>query len=314
MALVPLRQPARHRTAVPAAVAALGAAVVLAGCAGPGDPPTAQAPASGEVQVPPRSQAAAEPGHAAAGLPSGHVHGVAVNPADDRVYLATHDGLFRYDEGGATRVGPVIDLMGFTVAGPDHFYASGHPGPGVDLPEPVGLLESTDGGRTWSPLSRQGESDFHALTASSAGVVGFDGAALRATADGTTWRELEPPVAPYALAASPDGSVLLATSEEGPVRSADAGATWARLPDAPLLQVVAWAAGPTVVGITPAGTVAVSSDAGATWTERGAVDGPPHAVGADVAPDGSLRVVAVTADGVLVSSDGGTRFAGLHVG
>ncbi len=55
--------------------------------------------------------------------------------------------------------------------GPDHFYASGHPGPGVELPAPVGLIESRDGGATWDPLSRQGESDFHALTASDAGVV-----------------------------------------------------------------------------------------------------------------------------------------------
>jgi hypothetical protein len=46
------------------------------------------------------------------GLPSPHVHGVAVNPGDGRVYLATHHGLFRYDDTGPTRVGPVIDLMG----------------------------------------------------------------------------------------------------------------------------------------------------------------------------------------------------------
>ena len=80
----------------------------------------------------------------ASGLPSPHVHGVAINPGDDLVYLATHDGLFRYDDTGPTRIGPVIDLMGFTVAGPNHFYASGHPGEGSDLPNPVGLITSTD--------------------------------------------------------------------------------------------------------------------------------------------------------------------------
>ena len=119
---------------------------------------------------PARTSTTVDPGHPAAdGLPSPHVHGVAVNPADDRVYLATHDGLFRYDPTGPQRIGPVIDLMGFTVAGPDHFYASGHPGQGTDLPDPVGLLESTDAGHTWTALSRQGQSDFHALTASPAG-------------------------------------------------------------------------------------------------------------------------------------------------
>ncbi|MFP5282912.1 MAG: hypothetical protein ACLGIF_05620 [Actinomycetes bacterium] len=147
-------------------------------CAATGDP---AGPGVRPAPTSPPSAGHAETGHdnAATGspaLPSGHVHGVAVNPADAKVYLATHDGLFRYDRTGPKQVGPVIDLMGFTVAGPNHFYASGHPGPGVDLPQPVGLIESTDAGRSWTPLSRQGESDFHTLAASKAGVAGFDGA------------------------------------------------------------------------------------------------------------------------------------------
>lgn len=249
-------------------------------------------------------------GHAASdGLPSPHVHGVAVNPADSRVYLATHDGLFRYDASGPTRVGPVIDLMGFTVAGPDHFYASGHPGPGTELPEPVGLIESSDGGRTWSPLSRQGQSDFHALAATDAGVVGFDGT-LRISADGKAWTTLHPPVAPYALAASPDGKILLATSPSGPVRSTDGGANWSPVNRAPLLQVVDWADPDTVVGVTPDGTVAVSNDSGVTWTTRAGVGSAPQAVGAR-AVNGSLRVLVVTTTAVMASTDGGATFAPL---
>lgn len=310
MTILPSCQPARRRSALLAASAATSA-LVLTGCAATEETPAAQDSPSTQDE----EQGSGHPDNGARGeqarLPSAHVHGVAVNPGDDRVYLATHDGLFRYDETGPTRVGPVVDLMGFTVAGPDHFYASGHPGPGVDLPEPVGLIESTDGGRTWSLLSRQGQSDFHALAASSAGVVGFDGDALRATSDGTTWRELDPPVSPYALAASPDGAVLLASSETGPVRSDDAGATWAAVEQAPLLQVVDWAAGQTVAGVTPNGRVAVSEDTGATWTERGNVGGPPQALGAHPMPDGSLRVLVVTADEVLDSIDGGASFTRL---
>jgi hypothetical protein len=67
--------------------------------------------------------------------------------------LATHDGLFVAAADGWAALGPVIDLMGFSVAGPDHFYASGHPGQVSDLPNPVGLIESKDGGQTWAPLS-----------------------------------------------------------------------------------------------------------------------------------------------------------------
>jgi len=255
-----------------------------------------------------------EEAHEAAheGLPSAHVHSVAVNPADELVYLATHDGLFRYDDGGPTRIGPVIDLMGFTVAGPNHFFASGHPGPGVDLPEPVGLIESTDGGETWNLLSRQGESDFHALTASTAGVVvGFDGRALSTTINGAAWRDLSTTVTPHALAGSEDGTVLMATQESGPLRSVDGGATWKPVADAPLLQVVDWAAGQTVVGVTPNGTVAVSTDAGITWEERARASDSPQAVGASTTAEGGLRVLVVSNDGVHDSTDGGETFAPL---
>ena len=55
-------------------------------------------------------------------------------------------------------------------------------------------------------------------------------------------------------------------------------------------------------------TTAVSADAGATWTERAGIGGPPQAVGAHVDADGSLRVLAVTSDGVLESRDGGATF------
>lgn len=249
-----------------------------------------------------------------AGLPSPHVHAVAVNPADGDVYLATHDGLF--DLGGARpeRVGPVIDLMGFTVAGPDRFYASGHPGPGTDLPQPVGLIESTDGGRTWTSLSRGGQSDFHTLTASTSGVTGFDGA-VRSSADGVSFRETaSPTAAPFDLGASPDGAVLLATTQDGLQRSDDAGATWSAVEGAPVLLLAEWADPETAVGLTPDGGVLVSDDGARTWEQAGDVGTPPQALAAVRADDGSLRVLAVTGDAVLDSGDGGATFAPLAPG
>ena len=252
-------------------------------------------------------------------LPSAHVHAVAVNPADGEVYLATHDGLFVAGAGNE-RVGPVIDLMGFTVAGPDHFYASGHPGPGTDLPQPVGLIESTDGGNTWTAISRGGESDFHTLTASTAGVAGFDGV-VRTSVDGHTWVDSsDPPAAPFDLAAAPDGEVLLATTERGPVRTDDGGATWSPVEAAPLLLLVEWADERTAVGLTPTGEVMVSSDRAATWEQVGdlapgaadlapGAETQPQALGAQFSSSGDLRILAVTGSAVLESVDGGATFA-----
>jgi len=93
------------------------------------------------------------------------------SPADGLVYLATHDGLFHYDDSGPVRVGPVIDLMGFTVVGPDHFYARATPARESSCPRRSDSSSPATAEATWDPLSRQGESDFHALTASDAGVV-----------------------------------------------------------------------------------------------------------------------------------------------
>ncbi len=58
----------------------------------------------------------------------GHVHGLAVNPADRRLYVASHLGVFRETERGFERVADRWqDTMAFTVVGPDHFLGSGHP-------------------------------------------------------------------------------------------------------------------------------------------------------------------------------------------
>ncbi|MEO7754720.1 MAG: F510_1955 family glycosylhydrolase [Terracoccus sp.] len=274
------------------------AAVIVAGCGASGGAPTPRAP-SGPVQV-------AEPG-----LPSVHIHGMGRDPGDGTLYLATHEGLFRQAEGAWRRVGPAIDLMGFAVAGSGRFLASGHPGAGVDLPQPAGLLESKDAGVSWVIRSRGGESDFHALTSSPSGVLAYDGV-LRGTSDGVSWRDLPFAGEPRSLSASPDGASVLATTAEGLRASADHGATWSSVADSPLLLLVTWADATTAVGVTPEGTVAVSTDGGARWTSGTAsVVDPPQAVAATRRADGTLEILVVSSGGVRQSLDSGDSFAAL---
>lgn len=63
---------------------------------------------------------------------------MSVNPDTNQVLLTTHDVLFDVTESPAIQLGPSEDLMGFTTAGIGNLYASGHPGPGVHLPDPAG--------------------------------------------------------------------------------------------------------------------------------------------------------------------------------
>jgi hypothetical protein len=280
--------PSARALAVGAVTTVLG--TLVAGCSSAGPAP-ATAP----------STSAASP------LEPTHVHGAAFDPGDGTLLLATHHGLIEVADGALTPVGPVIDLMGFTVAGPGHYLASGHPGLHVDLPQPVGLIESADGGHTWTPVSRQGQSDFHALTVSDAGVLGYDGA-LVASADGRAWQQLKIPAEPHTLAAAPDGGQVLATTAQGLLRSTDGGVSWTPVDGAPLLQVVTWADdGSTAVGVDPAGTLWTSTDGAGSWQEGAQSGSPPQAVAATTAGNG-MRVAVVTADGVLESRDGGRTF------
>ena len=146
------------------------------------------------------------------------VHGVGVNPADKALYLASHSGLFRSAPGAstATRVeAPEQDLMGFTIAGPDRFMASGHPGAGQDGPSSLGLIESRDRGRTWRPVSLEG-SDLHLLRAAGEAVYAFDGE-LRVSRDGgRSWEERSAPAGLIDLAIDPArGDRVLASTESG---------------------------------------------------------------------------------------------------
>jgi hypothetical protein len=249
------------------------------------------------------------PTHSTAnGLPSAHVHGITVSGDSSQVLLATHDGLFDVTKNPATKIGGTNDLMGFTAGKDDGvFYASGHPGPGSDLPNPLGLMRSSDGGKTWEQLSRQGESDFHALTTTKSGIVAFDGT-LRTSPDGKTWNTAATGVAPAVLAGHPDSDTVLATTREGIQRSTDGGKTWVPVKSGPVIQFAAFAHPTEAAGVEPDGTVHYSADAGTTWTRKGKIDGEVFAIAAVKGADGNPWIWAATADGIVVSTDGGATF------
>lgn len=233
-----------------------------------------------------------------------HVHAITRDAASGMVLLATHEGLFRLQSRELTRVGPVIDLMGFTTTPEGRYLASGHPGLGTDLPEPVGLIESTDQGQNWEVLSRGGESDFHALTAGPTRIIAFDGQ-LRTSTDGRTWDTLEIPSAPASLAIAPESGTVLATTEDGVLRSEDHGATWNTLDTPQLISLITWADDTTIVGAGIDGHLLTSTDAGETWTTNDQPLGEITALGASTTADGTAEILVVADATVLRTTDGG---------
>jgi photosystem II stability/assembly factor-like uncharacterized protein len=236
------------------------------------------------------------------------VHGLAVDARTGRVLLATHEGLFDMSTEPATKIGPTNDLMGFTAAtGTGIFYASGHPGKDSTMPNPMGLIRSSDGGRTWEQLSRQGQSDFHALTVTKSGIVAFDGQ-LWTSPDGKSWTTAAAGFAPAVLAGNSGTNTVLATLPEGLQRSTDGGHTWKPVPSSPVIQFAAFANEKEAVGVEPNGTVHYSADGGSTWTLKGRIDADVQAVAAAKGLDGKLQIWAATAEELIVSSDGGATF------
>ncbi|MCA0990585.1 F510_1955 family glycosylhydrolase [Pseudalkalibacillus hwajinpoensis] len=92
-----------------------------------------------------------------------HVHGIGYPGNQHELFVATHLGPLIYLDGTWYEAkANNHDYMGFQAAS-DGFYSSGHPGEASDLPNPLGLIKSTDRGKTLEQLGFQGESDFHYL-------------------------------------------------------------------------------------------------------------------------------------------------------
>ena len=243
-----------------------------------------------------------------------HVHGLGVDPGDGVLYAATHSGLFRVPEQGrAARVANrAQDTMGFSIVGPGRFIGSGHPDFREDDVRPplLGLIESDDRGETWDRISLHGEADFHALHAAHGNVYGYDATSqtFMVSQDRKDWdRRSQLAMADFAVDPT-DPDTLLATTQDGVVRSTDGGRAWMPVAGAPTLVVLAWAEQGQLYGVTPDGTVQRSDDGGVTWAARGSVGGQPEAITVDVRDGRETLYVAASDRGILASADQGRTF------
>jgi photosystem II stability/assembly factor-like uncharacterized protein len=199
--------------------------------------------------------------------------------------------------------------MGFTVVGPDRFLGSGHPDLRQDLPSLLGLIESTDAGESWEPVSLLGEADFHTLRFAHGRVYGYDvtnDRLLVSRDEGRTWDELARPGPIFDLAVDPaDPGHLVAASQSqlGPAlfESVNGGRSWRAM--ASLAGLLAWPAPEQLYVVTSGGEVFLATD-GKRLELRGRTGGEPAAFLADA---GDLYV-ALHDGTVERSTDGGRRW------
>jgi photosystem II stability/assembly factor-like uncharacterized protein len=215
-----------------------------------------------------------------------HVHGLGINPADQALFIATHTGLFRAGDGEskAVRVGDNYqDTMGFTVVGENRFLGSGHPDLRTDLPPLLGLIESTDDGKSWEPISLLGEADFHVLRSARDRVYGYDASNDRLLVSGDagrTWDEVERPAPLVDLAIDPeDSSHVVAAGASDPAQglyeSHDGGQSWDSI--GTIVGLLAWPVAERLFLVNGGGEVFLNPNGG-RFEHRGSIGGQPAAL------------------------------------
>ena len=234
-----------------------------------------------------------------------------VDPADGTLLLATNRALYRVRK---DRIDPVRARLGnsdvakglaFRFTGPGEAVGSGHPGRARSEWAVLGLVRTSNGGRTWRSVSRLGAADFHAIALlgeTLAPPPGGRATGLWIRDGGLTF---EPRTAPLALQdleidpADPDRWV--GTAETGVHLTTDGGTTW-RPADPAGGARIAWPASDALFRTDLDGCVSRSSDGGLTWEDVGRVDGETQAL---TAVD-ERTLYAADIDGVVrVSRDGG---------
>lgn len=180
----------------------------------------------------------------AGGVEMPHLHGLGYSADGRQLLVPAHEGLRIFADGAwHTPDTPANDYMGFA-ATDDGFYSSGHPAPGSNLINPLGLVKSADGGATLTKLGFEGESDFHGM------AVGYKNHAIYvlnpepnsklgtgmyySLDDGTTW---QPSTAqgvsgePIQLAVHPiDARTVALATDQGLLLSPDHGNTFTSVP------------------------------------------------------------------------------------
>ena len=239
-----------------------------------------------------------------------HIHNLMLT--DKELVIGTHQGLWSQMNGkAAKRIGNShFDVMGLAMMN-GKMIASGHPGEGEENVNNLGFRMSMNGGMAWDNKSLFGKVDFHRLVASGSAAMGMsaaDGALMRSTDAGKTWTTLTNPGL-YDLAMDPtDSTMVIGTTQSGPVMSLDGGKSFKAIPNAPIVAFVSWDKA-RLVGVTPAGVVHQSLDMGSTWKKLGTVPGEPTAL---TVKGDQIAILAGTT--VYYSTDAGISFKERIVG
>jgi hypothetical protein len=245
------------------------------------------------------------------------VNGLDVDPKTGDYLLTTNKGFFRIDPKtdevtpvkGTVSSGGVESTVGtflfVHVEADGTMIGSGHPDQNT-LPQYLGFIESKDGGKTWTVLSRLGEADLHKIIDAHDRLYAWDAvlsALLISTDRGKTFKEnFTPRGLIIDFAVDPENpDVIVASNDSQLFHTEDAGAAWRPVLGGEGIRL-AWTDADKLYRADKDGRFYVSADGGESFKEVGQLEGEPY----KIHPLGPQELLVALSDGTIVkTSDGG---------
>ena len=288
--------------------ALIGCALALAACGGD----------SGTAVPEPRSSSLVD-----ANKPLPYISGFEIEPGTGDFLLTTNKGFWRIGsdddsvtkieatiDAGAGATAPVGNYLEIVFAGEDRLLGSGHPDADgqVLVKENLGLIESTDGGGTWTPVSDYGRTDLHKIIRLNGVFYAWD--AIRSEIvisedDGLNFDYLAAPpgfMGDFVVDPS-DPDHLLFSTEEALFESENRGNSWRVIMDAPGIRL-SWPEPGALLRIDGDGTTYAGDDDAASWERLGSFkSGLPARIKETDDPD--HRYLALQDGEIRETTDGG---------
>jgi len=248
----------------------------------------------------------------------GHIHDMVVEP-DSGLLVASHSGLYRIAAIDRAELvnAEQHDLMAMTALNNGDLLVGGHPDLRLDKyiidgrPPFLGLTTSTDSGETWQVLDLLGETDFHAIVETTAGlfVAETSGRIMFRDVAGN-WADLGEMQA-RDLAIDPTNSDLqIAPDYDAALwASTDGAATWEPIAGSPALLEVEWTAADRLVGIDGDGAVWDAREPGGPWTNIAAGPTNPETL----LIEGGSWWVSVRGGAIFRTDDEGSTWLDVYV-
>ncbi|MEA2493568.1 MAG: hypothetical protein QOJ29_1479, partial [Thermoleophilaceae bacterium] len=247
------------------------------------------------------------------------VNGLEIDPATGDFLLTTNRGFWRIKRSGdISRVVGSISYHGkkdtvgtFLLVKPRSdgtLIGSGHPDHKNTLPQFLGYIASSDGGRSWRALARMGDADLHKIVNAGTRMYAYDAvlSAILTSDDGG--RHFTEHFTPRGLVIDfvvdpANSDHLLAANDDELFQSRDGGDSWKPVLRARRMRL-AWPAAGRLYRADQSGSVFVSADGARTWTGVSTLQGEPYKFKTTSDPN---HLYLALSDGTIMETTDGAK-------